>query len=195
MCRKKCFLLGRKAMTNLESILKSRHLPRLANKGAYSLSYGFSSSHIWMWELDCKEDWMLKSQCFWIIVLEKILENPLDWKRSNQSILGEINPEYSLEGLMLKLKLWYFGHLMTRANSLEKTLMLGKIEDKRRREQLRMRWLNSITDSRYMNLSKLRETVQDREAWHAIVQGVTKSWSQLSDWKTTMCVYASPKLL
>ena len=147
-----------------------------------------------MWELNCKEDWTLKSRCFWVIVLEKILENPLDCKRSNQSILKEINPEHSLEGLMLKLNLWYFGLLMTRASSLEKTLMLGKIEGKRRRQQQRIRWVNSITDSVYMNLSKLRETVQGREAWRATVQRVTKSWSLLSDWKTT-CVYASPKLL
>ena len=147
-----------------------------------------------MRELNCKEDWTLKSRCFWVIVLEKILENPLDCKRSNQSILKEINPEHSLEGLMLKLNLWYFGLLMTRASSLEKTLMLGKIEGKRRRQQQRIRWVNSITDSVYMNLSKLRETVQGREAWRATVQRVTKSWSLLSDWKTT-CVYASPKLL
>jgi len=159
MHRKKCFLLGRKDMTNLESILKSRDLPCLANKGAYCQSYGFSSSHIWMWESDCKEDWTLKSWCFWIIVLEKILENPLDCKRSNQSILKEINPEYSLEGLTLKL--WYFGHLMTRANTVEKILMLGKTEGKRR-EQQRMRWLNSITDSMYMNLSKLWESAGER---------------------------------
>ena len=101
--------------------------------------------------------------------------------RSNQSILKEINPDYSLEGLILKLKLKYFGHLMQRADSLEKTLMLGKIEGRRRRGWQRMRWLDSINDSMDMNLSKLQEIVKDREAWHAAVHGVTKSEAQLSN--------------
>ena len=137
-----------------------------------------------MWELDHKEDWVPKNECFWIVVLKETLRVPWTSSRSNQSILKEINPDYSLEGLMLKLKLQYFGHLMWRANSLEKILMLGKIEGRRRGQQ-RMRWLVDIMDSMDMSLSKLWEIVKEREALHAVVHGVTKSPTRLSDWTMT----------
>ena len=150
---KRRLLLGRKVMTNLDSILKSRDI-NFANKGPSSQGYSFSSGHVWMWELDCEESWAPKNWCFWTVVLGKTFEVPWTAWRSNQSILREIIPEFSLEGLMLKLKLQYFGHLM-RSDSFEKTLILGKIEGGSRRGWQRMRWLDGITDAMDICLSRL----------------------------------------